>query len=120
MAMIDWSAKFYDPIYAGLGVPATLSAGTAGEVTITVIDKTRRKSNTTQTDSGSVEVRSVGPSAFARMQEMIAKGIVRDDYKGSVLTFNGRSWTVRNHELTGSPNGEDFGEVMFLLMATND
>ena len=117
--MIDYSALLYDPIYAELGVPATLSAGTAGEVAITVLDKTRRKSNTTIVDSGGVEVRSVGPAAHARMPELIAKGIVRDDYKGSMLTFNGRTWTVRNHELTGSPNGEDEGEVIFFLMGTN-
>jgi hypothetical protein len=117
--MNDYSALLYDPVYSVLGVPATLSAGTAGEIALTVIDYTRRKSNTTNTDSGSVDVRSVGPAAFARMPELIAKGMVRDDYKGSVLTFNGRVWTVRNHELTGSPNGEDFGEVLFLLMATN-
>jgi hypothetical protein len=117
--MIDYSADLYEPVYAELGVPATLSAGTAGEIALTVIDKTRRKSNTTIVDSGSVETRSVGPAAHARMPELIAKGIVRDDYKGSTLTFNGRAWTVRNHELTGSPNGEENGEVIFFLMANN-
>jgi hypothetical protein len=53
------------------------------------------------------------------MPELIAKGIARDDYRGSLLTFNGRSWTVRSHEMTGNPNGENFGEVLFLLMANN-
>ena len=119
--MIDYSADLYDPVYTVLGVPATLTAaGTAGEITLTVIDETRRKSHTTQTDSGGVEMRSVGPAAFARMPELIAKGIARDDYRGSSLTFNGRSWKVRSHEMTGSPNGEDFGQVLFLLMANND
>lgn len=119
--MIDYSALLYDPVYAEIGVPAVLTAaGTAGEVELTVIDNTRRKSNTTNTDSGGVEVRSVGPSAFARMPELIAKGVTPNDCKGSVLTFNGRAWIVRNHELTGSPNGEDLGEIMFLLMVTND
>jgi hypothetical protein len=117
--MVDYSALLYDPVYAELGVLATLSAGTVGEIELTVIDKTRRKSNTTNTDSGGVDVRSIGPAAAARMPELIAKGITRDDFKGAALTFNGRSWTVRTHELTGSPNGEDFGEVLLLLMPNN-
>jgi hypothetical protein len=112
--MIDWSGKFYDKIYAGLGVPATLTAaGTAGEITLTVIDDTRPKTNT----SGTVEVRSVGPGAYARIPELAGNGIARDDYLDAVLSFNGRSWMVRSYELRGSPNGEDVGEVRFLLKA---
>jgi hypothetical protein len=114
MAMIDYSAVLYNKVYDAIGVPATLTAaGTAGEVALTVIDETRRKTQT----SGSVEVRSVGPGAYARIPELDGKGIAREHYKGSVLTFNGRSWTVRSYELTGSPNGEDLGEVLFLLKA---
>jgi hypothetical protein len=111
---LDYSALLYDPVYAELGVPGTLLAvGTAGEVELTVIDNTRRKSQT----SGAVEVHSVGPAAFARIPELTAKGIAREDYKDSTLTFNGRSWTVRHYDLTGNPNGEEFGEVLFHLMA---
>lgn len=113
--MIDYSALLYDPVYAEIGVPAAFVAdGTAGEVELTVIDDTRRKIQA----SNGVEVHSVGPGAFARIPELTAKGIVREAYKGSVLTFNGRSWTVRSYELTGSPNGEDLGQVRFLLMAS--
>jgi len=39
------------------------------------------------------------------------------NWQDAVLTFNGRSWTVRSYELRGSPNGEDQGEVRFLLKA---
>jgi hypothetical protein len=106
--MLDYSALLYDPVYAELGVGATMNG-----VAVTVIDDTRPK---TQTSSG-VEVRSVGPGAFARIPELTAKGIVRDDYVDAVLTFNGRTWTVRSYELVGSPNGEDLGQVRFLLKA---
>ena len=76
---IDYSALLYDPVYAELGVPATLTAaGTAGEVALTVIDDTRPKTIT----SGSAEVRSVGPGAFARIPELAENGIARDDYHG--------------------------------------
>lgn len=112
--MIDYSALLYDPVYADLGVPAVLTAaGTAGEVALTVIDDTRAKTIT----SSSLEVRSVGPGAYARIPELAENGIERDDYMDSVLTFNGRAWVVRSYELRGSPNGEDVGEVRFLLKA---
>jgi hypothetical protein len=117
--MIDYSALLYDPVYAEIGVPAVLTAaGTAGEIELTVIDDTRAKTQMTGTASGPIDVRSVGPGAFARIPELTAKGIAREDYRDSVLTFNGRSWTVRSYELTGSPNGEDLGQVRFLLMAS--
>jgi hypothetical protein len=112
--MIDYSALLYDPIYAELGVDATLTTATAA-VELTVIDDTRPKTNT----SGGVEVRSVGPGAFARIPELTGKGIARDDYRGATLAFNGRAWTVERYEIRGSPNGEDVGEVRFLLQAVN-
>lgn len=109
---VDYSALLYDPVYAELGVDAVFTAaGTAGEATITVIDDTRPKSLM----AGSAEVRSVGPGAFARIPELTSNGIARDDYIDAMLSFNGRTWTVRSYELRGSPNGEDLGEVRFLL-----
>jgi hypothetical protein len=113
--MIDYSVLLYDPVYAEIGVPAVLTAaGTAGEVALTVIDDTRPKR---QASGGGVEVSSVAPGAFARMPELVANGIVPDEFEGAVLTFNGRSWIVRNHEMGGNPNGENFGQVRFLLNA---
>jgi hypothetical protein len=112
--MIDYSALLYDPVYAELGVPATLTVGTAGEIALTVIDDTRPKR---QAGGSGVEVSSVAPGAFARMPELVANGIVSDEFEGAVLTFNGRSWIVRNHEMGGNPNGENFGQVRFLLSA---
>lgn len=103
---VDYSALLYDPLYAGLGVPAVI-----GTANITVIDDTRPTTNT----SGTAEVRSVGPGAFARIPELTSKGIGRDNYMDAILAFNGRTWMVRSYELRGSPNGEDVGEVRFLL-----
>jgi hypothetical protein len=101
-------------VYGELGVPAVFVAeGTAGEIALTVIDDTRRK---IEMAGPSVEVSGVGPGAYVRVQELIANGIMREDYKGAMLTFNGRSWTVRKHEFHGSPKGEDFGEVRLFLM----
>ena len=113
---VDYSALLYDPVYAGIGVPATFASGSL-EVTLTVIDDTRPL----QLPAGpGLEVRSVGPGAFARIPELQANGIARDDWQDAVLAFNGRIWTVRSYELRGSPNGEDFGEVRFLLKAVEN
>src|SRR5262245_14882354 len=111
---IDYSALLYDPVYAEIGVDATMNG-----IALTVIDDTRSKMNATTATGGGVEVRSVGPGAFARICGLAGKGIARDDYVDAVLTFNGRAWTVRSYELRGSPNGEDLGEVRFLLKAND-
>ena len=108
--MIDYSALLYDPIFDVLGVPATLTAG-ASEIALTVVDDIKPKSQT----SGGVEMRGVAPGAFARMPELVQNGITPDEFHGAVLTFNGRSWQVFNHEMLGNPNGEEFGQVRFLL-----
>src|SRR5262245_56297668 len=97
---IDYSMLLFDPVFAELGVDATMNG-----VAITVIDETRAKVQ----GSNGVEVRSVGPSADARIPELTAKGIARDAYKGATLTFNDRTWEVRSYELRGSPNGEELG-----------
>jgi hypothetical protein len=106
--MIDYSALLYDPVYAEIGVDATLNG-----IAITVIDDTRPKTQT----SGGLETRSVGPGAFARIPELENKGVARDAYNNATLIFNDRAWIVRSYELRGSPNGEDLGEVRFLLKA---
>jgi hypothetical protein len=120
--VIDYSAVLYDPVYAELGVSATLTpANTAGQVALTVIDDTRAATATTSTmgmrniSTSTLEVRSVGPGAFARIPELDRNGIGRADYVDAALSFNGRNWIVRSYELRGSPNGEDLGEVRFLL-----
>jgi len=108
--MIDYSALLYDPIYDVLGVPATLTVG-ATEVALTVVDDLKPKVEA----SGGLQTRGVEPGAFARMPELSALGVAINDCIGAVLAFNGRSWTVRNFDLRGNPNGEDAGEVRFLL-----
>jgi len=109
----DYSALLYDPVYAELGVSATLTAGAMAAVEITVIDDTRSKGHT----SSNLETRSVGPGVYVRIPELTAKGIARSAYEGALLTFSGRNWIVRSHEIRGSPNGEDLGEVRLFLKA---
>jgi hypothetical protein len=114
---IDYSALLFDPVYAELGVPATLTAGVAAAVDITVIDDTKPKvlPMAVTGSAGPAEARGVGPGAFARIYELAGKGIARTDYAGALLAFSGRTWIARSWELRGSPMGEDWGEVRFLL-----
>jgi hypothetical protein len=116
--MLDYGVLLYDPVYAAIGVPATFANG-GSEVALTVIDDTRPKSYVGGSAGGmaGVEVRSVGPGAFVRIPELEQNGISRDGWMDASLNFNGRAWTVRSYELRGSPNGEDLGEVRFLLKA---
>lgn len=111
--MIDYSALLFDPAFGLLGVPAMMTT-TAGVFDITVIDETRAKSHA----SGQMDTRSVGPAACVRIPELTAKGVDRSDYLGSVLSFNGRMWTIRNFDSLGSPNGDDAGLVRFYLKAS--
>ena len=91
--MVDYSADLLNPVYGILGVPATFNG-----VALTVYDDVRSKSNTTTGASGGVDVRSVEAACFVRVPELIQNGIARADYRGSVITFNGRSWVVRSHD----------------------
>ena len=113
--MIDYSALLYDPVYAEIGVPATLTAGGKR------LDADRdRRHQAEEHAGGTAEVRSVGPGAFARIPELTAKASLATTGQDAVLAFNGRSWLVRSYELRGSPNGEDLGEVRFLLKEAAD
>ncbi len=114
--MIDYSALLYDPVYAEIGVSATMTTVGVTGATLTVVDDTRTKS----LPAGGAEVRGVGPGAYARIPELTANGIARDLWLDAKLTFNGRSWLVRSYELLGSPNGEDLGQVRFFLKEAND
>lgn len=112
---IDYSALLFDPVYEELGVPATLTVGAAAAVDITVIDCTQPKALPVSGGTQTAQVRGVEPGVFARIYELASKGIASDDYAGAMLVFNGRTWVVRSWDVLGSPNGEDFGEVKFLL-----
>jgi len=107
---VDFNTNCYDPVYAVLGVSATMTAG-AIVAELTVLDKTRRKTVT----SGNMEASSVGPGVKVRMAELAANGITSSNWDGALLTFNGRNWIVRHGDPLGSPNGEDLGQVWIAL-----
>jgi len=109
---VDFGVMFKDA-HAEIGVPATFTASGGSVIDITVIDDTRPKT----LPAGTADVADVAPGAYARIPELTANGITRDGWLDAAIAFNGRTWVVRSYELRGSPNGEDQGEVRFLLKA---
>lgn len=107
---MDYQATLYNPIYAAIGVPCTMTiAGVAYEVR--VLDKTAGVAVGTNT-----EVQTVEPAAVVRAPELSDKGIPSvAALKGAILEFNGRRWRVRNWQPKPSPRGEDDGEVYLFL-----
>ena len=109
--MIDYSALLYDPIYAELGVAATLTAG----ATVVDADRDRRNPAEDQRPRAAWKRAASGRAPLSASPNWSRKGSRAIEWIGAVLTFNGRTWIVREAPVQGSPNGEDFGEVRFLL-----
>jgi len=118
---LDYSRCLYDPLYDAFGVEAVFSSPLVSEIVLTVIDDT--KASKVDGDEfqfrsrEALQVRSVDPGAFVRIQELISQGIEKKHYYGATLEFNGKKWIVRNYVPIGNPNGEDMGELRFLLTA---
>jgi hypothetical protein len=98
------------PVFGALAVDATFVKG-AINATIRVIDDTQRWIEL----EGTAEVQTIAPGAFARKVELDGAGITRDDYVDAMLTFNGQAWRITSFEMVGSPQGENAGEVRFIL-----
>jgi hypothetical protein len=99
------------PVYADLAVDATLQAATGPAHALRVIDDTRRTTDV----EGNASVQTVLPGAFARMVELAAAGLIADDCVDGLITFNGATWQITSFEMRGSPQGENAGEVRFIL-----
>jgi hypothetical protein len=111
--MVDVAGILYglqSPVFGALAVDATFTKAALSKP-IRVIDDTRP----TVELEGSAEVQTIAPGAFARKVELDAAGITRDDYVDATLTFNGQTWRITSFEMRGSPQGENAGEVRFIL-----
>lgn|SRR5574341_251499 len=110
--MVDFAALLDGPIYATVGVPATLALQTGdGSYSITVIDRTKG----IELPHGRMEVQTVVPAAKLRMTELTGRGLAIDDLDGSRLTFNGKTWTIRSFIPAPTPQGEAAGELWLIL-----
>lgn len=108
---IDFSAIMLDPIYATLGVDATLTlADGSTSFAITVIDKTEGVNV-----GANVEVPTILPAAAIRYSELTENGLNKTDIVGGTLEFNGFEWTITNYRPVPTPSGELSGEVYAML-----
>lgn len=114
--MVDWRTH-YDAIYDALSAAATLISPTSvGQIEITVIDKTAGVSVSDDFSVRSLQVvHTVEPAVAVRAYELADKGFSIDDIDGASITFNGRTWRVRNHRPAPSPAGEGDGEYYLFL-----
>lgn len=113
--MIDFAAVLLDPIYATLGVPATLTLTDAREFDITVIDKTAGVKL-----GENIEVATIAPCAAIRYAELQSLGMNKDDIIDGTLEFNGFTWTIRSVRPDPNPSGEKSGELMAVLSSQTE
>jgi len=110
--MIDYQATLYGPIYATLGVPATITPGsTASPATVVALDKTAGMT----VFGGGVDVESIKPAAVVRVAELAAAGLTRADLVDASILINGSIWEIRSTQPRPSPNGERDGELLLIL-----
>lgn len=110
--MIDYQATLYDPIYAAIGVDATLTPAVGDPVVIVVIDKSAGVEIPTKADS---EMQTMLPAAIVRMVEITAAGLSRAAVKDAALLMNGKNWVVDSSLPKPSPAGELDGELYLIL-----
>ena len=108
--MIDFAAVLLDPIYATLGVPATLTLTDSREFDLTVIDKTSGVKVGENT-----EVATILPVAAIRYAELTGLGLNKDDAIDGTLTFNGFTWVIQAMRPDPNPSGERSGELWACL-----
>jgi len=110
--MIDFQSLLVDPIYASLGVPATLVLADGSTVyNLTVIDKT-----TAATVGAHIDIPTVTPLAKIRRAELTSLGLSKEDIIDGTLTLNGFSWTISNTKPDANPSGEMNGQLIAMLV----
>ena len=112
---MDYQATLYGPVYAQLGVSATLTLEGGGTpFPFVVLDKTSGVDISFGGGEGGVQ--TIAPAAVVRVPELRESGIKPNDLVEAVLAMNGYTWRVKSFKLRPSPNGEDDGEAYLLLV----
>jgi hypothetical protein len=91
---MDIDGLLLDPIYnSDLGIEAVLDLGTAGTVTLTVLDKT--DGVLLESANSPMVMASSKPAACVRVSELQANSLTRETIKGLPISFSGGTWTIR-------------------------
>ncbi|MES0176870.1 hypothetical protein [Mesorhizobium sp. M0006] len=110
---MDYTSLLYAPVYAVLGVPAVLTlCGGQPPMTLMAMDKTAGVVVGGGGRFGS-EVETIAPAAAVQATDLADIDLA--DLRNASLEMNGKTWTVRNHQMKPSPNGEGKGEIWLLL-----
>jgi hypothetical protein len=107
---LDYDALLYDPLYAAFGVAATLDLGTAGQFTLTVIDKT---AGVLLDEGHGLSFVTTKPAACVRMSELAENDLTRASVKGAGIAFNNGTWTIVATQPKPNPSGD--GELYLIL-----
>jgi hypothetical protein len=90
---MDIDGLLLDPIYnSDLGIEATLDLGTAGTVTLTVLDKT--DGVLLESTNNPLKFATSTPAACVRVSELEANNLTRETIKGLPITFSGGTWKI--------------------------
>jgi hypothetical protein len=115
--VIDFQTLMLDPIYATLGVPASITIpadGSSDELTITdltVIDKTSGLT----VGEHDAQVTTIEPACCIRRAELDANGLSLASLDRASIEFNGSRWTIKGTPKRPIPNGAKKGEILLLL-----
>src|SRR5579859_6295973 len=111
---IDFGATLLDPLYATLGVPATLTVlSITAPLSVTAIDDTAG----VVIEQGKLGLQSIRPAASLRRRELTSLGVMAPaDLIGGTLalrpgTEDEADWRIESYASKPNPSGETAGEV---------
>jgi hypothetical protein len=114
---VDFQTLLYDPNYLIFGVEATITPrDSVTPHSVTVIDKTQG----VEVVAGDSDMQTIRPAARVRMQNITAAGLTRAMLRRASFVMNGKNWRIESSQPLASPNGENEGELMLLLVEVQD
>jgi hypothetical protein len=114
---MDLQSLVLSPVYATWGVDATLCPALGGPVTVRVLDRT---SGVEVASASNTEILTIRPAALVRVSELEASGVQRDELRKAELAMNGKTWRIEASLPKPTPNGESDGELMLILIETDE
>lgn len=107
---MDWDTALYDPLYSVFAVTAAIDTGSV-QASVKVIDET----GGIEITRSDVDLPVISPAVFVRTADLMAASLTEEALLDASLTFNGRTWTIKNCAPKPGPGGKGSGEVMLLL-----
>jgi len=109
---MDFTTIILDPVFATMGVDATLAPASGGSHALRAIDKTRGQ----EIESFQVGSASVLPVARLRAKDLADLSVAISDLGGGSITLNGQTWTIDYPIERPSPFGAADGAVDLVLL----